>query len=118
MRRRLNLGEQKAQNKQYQIISSWQHELGNRLPAVLMEFKNLRDFIQEKIEREEIIQASDSIFPILEGEEEEHSDTLQTVLDRIENTLGYSISMIDAAGSIIKADKSRLEIQKININVR
>lgn len=115
LRRRLNLGEQKAQNKQYQIISSWQHELGNRLPAVLMEFKNLRDFIQEKIEREEIIQASDSIFPILEGEEEEHSDTLQTVLDRIENTLGYSISMIDAAGSIIKADKSRLEIQKINI---
>ncbi|MCH2044840.1 MAG: N-6 DNA methylase [Saprospiraceae bacterium] len=115
LRHRLNLGKQKAQNEQYQIISSWQHELGNRLPAVLTEFKNLRDFLYDKIEDEECIREDEPIFPVMEGEDEEHVDKLHTVLERIENILGYSISMIDAAGSIIKADKSRLELSHINL---
>ncbi len=48
LRQDLNLGKQRAQNEQHKIISSLQHELGNRLPTVLTELKNLKDFLKDK----------------------------------------------------------------------
>lgn len=115
LRHRLNLDKQKAQNEQYKIISSIQHELGNRLPAVLTELKNLKDFLQDKIDSQEPIAWDNPIFPTYEEEDLSDIDTLQTIVQRLERMLVYSISTVDATGSIIKADKSRLHLEQTHL---
>jgi len=111
LRHRLNLGKQKAQSEQYKIISSLQHELGNRLPAILTEFKNLKDFICDKAQYGETISLTEPLFPLFEGEDAGNVETLGEILIRIENLLRHTVGTIDNTGNIIKADKSRLNLQ-------
>lgn len=115
LRNDLNLGKQRAQNEQYKIISSLQHELGNRLPAVLTEIKNLKDYLSEKEEEQSPIAFSDPIFPVFEGEDIDDVDKLATIIDRIESILVHSINSLDSTGNIIKADRSKLKLESIKI---
>jgi type I restriction enzyme M protein len=117
LRHRLNLGKQKAQSEQYKIISSLQHELGNRLPAILTEFKNLKDFIHDKTNSQETLSIDEPLFPLFEGEEAGNVETLGEILTRIENLLKHTVATIDNTGDIIKADKSRLNLQPMLIRV-
>lgn len=114
LRHRLNIGKQEARNRQAKIISSLHHELGNRLPAILTEFKNLKDYLKDKALTGEPIDFKEPIFPIFEEEEELEdmgADALGKVIDGIENMLIYTISTIDAAGNIIDADKDRMNLE-------
>lgn len=113
LRNDLNLGKQKAQNEQYKIISSLQHELGNRLPAVLTEFKNLKDFLKEKEQDESSIDFSEPIFPVFEGEDPAGIDQLDTVVERIESILVHCINSLDSTGDIIKADRTKLKLERV-----
>jgi type I restriction enzyme M protein len=115
LRKDLNIGKQRAQNEQYKIISSLQHELGNRLPAVLTEVKNLKDYLKDKEANEESIRFSEPLYPLFEGEDIESVDKLETTLERIESILIHSIKSLDSTGDIIKADRSRLNLEKIKI---
>lgn len=115
LRQRLNLDKQKAQSDQYKIISSIQHELGNRLPAVLTEFKNLKDFLQDKIDSEEPVSWEEPIFPTYDEEDVSDIDSLRAVVQRMERMLVYAISTVDAMGGIIKADKTRLHLERTHI---
>lgn len=115
LRNDLNLGKQKAQNEQYKIISSLQHELGNRLPAVLTEIKNLKDYLKDKEEDATPIQFSEPIFPIFEGEDIESVDKLGAVIERIESILVHAINSLDSTGDIIKADRSKLNLEPTKI---
>ncbi|MDC0230954.1 N-6 DNA methylase [Aureispira] len=115
LRHDLNLGKQKAQSEQYKIISSLQHELGNRLPAVLTEFKNLKDYLLEKETEQQPINFSDPIFAAFEGEDIDSVDKLETILERMESILIHSINSIDSTGDIIKADRSKLKFEEIKI---
>lgn len=113
----LNIGRQKAQNEQYKIISSLQHELGNQLPAVLTEFKNLKDYLRDKAEDESNISFYEPIYPVFEGEDVEDIDKLHNVLERIESILIHSINTLDATSNIIQADSSKLNLERTNIKV-
>lgn len=113
LRSRLNLDKQTAQNRQMRIISSLQHELGNRLPAILTELKNIKDFLGDKIEEQTPLSWSDSIYPLFEGEEAEEEDQLGKVVRKIEQQLIYTINSIDAASNIISADKERMQLEQL-----
>ena len=115
LRHDLNLGKQKAQSEQYKIISSLQHELGNRLPAVLTEFKNLKDYLLEKQIAQKPINFSDPIFAAFEGEDLDSIDKLETILERMESILIHSINSIDSTGDIVKADRSKLKLEYIKV---
>jgi type I restriction enzyme M protein len=115
LRKDLNLGKQEAQNKQHKIISSLQHELGNRLPAVLTEIKNLKDYLKDKEEEASSIDFSEAIFPVFQDEEESNVDNLGTVIDRIEAMLVHSINSLDSTSAIIKADRSKLNLEPVKI---
>jgi type I restriction enzyme M protein len=115
LRNDLNLGKQKAQNEQYKIISSLQHELGNRLPAVLTEIKNLKYHLKDKEEDQTSINFSEPMFPIFEGEDADSIDNLGTLIERIESILVHSINSLDSTGDIIKADRSKLNLERIKI---
>lgn len=115
LRNDLNLGKQKAQNEQYKIISSLQHELGNKLPAVLTEIKNLKDYLKDKESNAEPISFSEPIFPVFEGENADTVDKLGTILDRIESILIHSINSLDSTGDIVKADRSKLKLEHTKI---
>jgi type I restriction enzyme M protein len=115
LRHRLNLGKQEAQNRQARIISSLHHELGNRLPALLTEFKNLKDYLVDKSDLQEPISLDEPIFPIFEGEDPKalENEQLGKVIKRLENILVQAISTIDAAGNIISADKGKMHLEYI-----
>lgn len=116
MRHRLNVGKQKAQNEQYRIISSLQHELGNRLPAILTEFKNLKDFIYDKVDSGEPMRLEEPIFPMFDDEDDLVGvDTVAHILQRVEALLRNTIGTLDATGSIIKADKSHLHLEFVHV---
>ncbi|BDS11699.1 N-6 DNA methylase [Aureispira anguillae] len=115
LRNDLNLGKQRAQNEQYKIISSLQHELGNRLPAVLTEIKNLKDYLKDKEEEGSPILFSEPIFPLFEEEDLDSVDNLGTVIERIESILVHSINSLDSTGDIIKADRSKLNLESTKI---
>ena len=117
LRHRLNLDKQEAQTKQSKIISSLQHELGNRLPAILNEFKNLRDYLRDKADYAEQIDMKEPIFPVFEDEmlNDSGADNLGQVLQRIESMLIHSINSIDATGHIIRAEKERMKLQYVEI---
>lgn len=116
LRQKLNLDKQRAQSDQNKIFSSLQHELGNRLPAILTEFKNLKDYVMDKIYMQTPLSLDEPLFPIFEGEElDDTHDTLGDAMHRIELLLRHTISTLDATSSIIKADKSRLELQYTNV---
>jgi len=112
----LNLGRQKAQDEQYKIISSLQHELGNRLPTILTEFKNLTDYLQEKVETKENISFSEPIYPLFEEEDPNDIDTLGQVIERITQTLTHSINTLDSTSDIIKADRGKMNLEQVSIN--
>lgn len=115
LRHRLNLGKQEAQNRQAKLISSLHHELGNRLPALLTEFKNVKDYLEEKSENKESIDLEEPIFPIFEGEDPKvlENEQLGKVLSRFEKILVHTISTIDAAGNIISADKGKMHLEYV-----
>lgn len=115
LRNDLNLGKQRAQSEQYKIISSLQHELGNRLPAVLTEMKNLKDYLSDKTEEQSPIAFSDPIFPVFEGEDIDDVDKLSTVMERMESILVHCIKSLDSTGDIIKADRSKLLLEPTNV---
>jgi type I restriction enzyme M protein len=116
LRQRLNLDKQEAQNKQSRIISSLHHELGNRLPAILNEFKNLRDYLKDKDDSNEKIDLNEAIFPSFEEEiEDSGADKLGDVLQRIESMLVQSISAIDATGNIVNAERERMNLEYIDL---
>lgn len=116
LRNRLNLDKQEAQNKQSRIISSLHHELGNSLPAMLNEFKNLRDYLKDKAAGAESVNLDEPIFPTFEDEmEDEGADKLGLVLQRIENMLIQSISALDATGNIISAEKERMNLEYVDL---
>ncbi|WP_052593063.1 N-6 DNA methylase [Aureispira sp. CCB-QB1] len=115
LRNDLNLGKQRAQNEQYKIISSLQHELGNRLPAVLTEIKNLKYFLKDKEEDQTPINFSEPMFPVFEDEDIDTVDTLATTIERIESILIHSINSLDSTGDIIKADRSKLNLERTKI---
>ena len=116
LRQKLNLDKQRAQSDQNKIFSSLQHELGNRLPAILTEFKNLKDYVFDKIQSQTPLSLNEPLFPIFEEEEmDDNQDTLGASMQRIELLLRHTISTLDATSSIIKADKSRLELQYTNV---
>ncbi len=115
LRQDLNLGKQKAQSEQYKIISSLQHELGNKLPAVLTEFKNLKDYLKDKHSEQSPVNFKEPVFPVFEGEDISNIDNLHTILDRIESILIHSINSIDSTGDIIKADRSKLNLKLVKV---
>lgn len=120
LRHRLNVDKQKAQSEQNRIFSSLQHELGNRLPAILTEFKNLKDYILDKIEAQTPLSLDEPLFPLFEDEEDYgyiEQDTLAQAMKRIELLLRHTISTLDATSSIIKADKSHLQLQLTNMKM-
>lgn len=117
LRNTLNLDKRDAQSRQNKIISSIHHELGNRIPAVLNEFKNLRDYIIDKSNSEETINLKDSIFPILGNEIESEKDNLSSVLKRLENNLVNAIESLNSTGQIIRAERDKMQLDSINLGL-
>ncbi len=106
-------GKLKAYADQMRIISSIQHELGNKLPAVLTEFKNLRFYLDELSAKNEVYHTELSLYePDMSDEE---VDSFGDVLNRIEAILTHSIHSIDATSDIIKADRSKMSIERVDL---
>ncbi len=122
LRQRLNMDKQRAQSEQNRIFSSLQHELGNRLPAILTEFKNLKDYILDKVDSQEPLQLDDPLFPPMYDEDNQiyamdnaEKDTLQLSMQRVELLLRHVLSTLDATSSIIKADKTLLQLRRVDM---
>jgi type I restriction enzyme M protein len=91
--------------------------LGNKLPAILNDFKNLKDFILDKANNGEILQMNESIVPFFEEfEEANEKDSLSSMLERLETLIVHAITSVDATGSIVKADKDSMKPEKLDLN--
>ena len=93
--------------EQLNIFSSMQHELGNKLPALKNDLRDISDYLSFKNDNKNSGLLSDLIRVPLEGETVAEIDTVGEILQRMENKLTYSIETIDNLGSIIKSDPSK-----------
>lgn len=100
---------------QITIISSIQHELGNKLPALKNTIDDLKYFILQTTNTSGDLLMESRIRPTFPGENEKDIDTVKSVFDRIENILNYTISMVDDAGGIINSDPSKFKPQKVKL---
>ncbi len=100
---------------QIAIISSIQHELGNKLPALKNTIDDLKIFIQNIGNKYGDLLMNSKIRPVLAGEEENEVDSVKNIFERAEKILNYTISMVDDAGGIINSDPSRFKPQKIKL---
>ena len=115
LRQKLNLDKQQAQSEQHKIISSLQHELGNRLPALLGEFRILKDYLSDKIEAQEPLNWQDPVLPLFEDEDPQSIDQLGTIIQRMEALIRYGLGAIDATSDIIRADRSKMQLAEVNL---
>ena len=111
------LAKQKAAalSDQITIISSIQHELGNKLPALKNSIDDLKTFIQYAGNLDSAFSMESKIRPVLLGENQNEIDSLKNVFERVESILNYTISMVDDAGGIINSDPSRFKPQKTKL---
>jgi len=104
-----------AVSEQITIISSIQHELGNKLPALKNTIDDLKTFIHHAGRKDPSFSMDTRIRPVLPGEDPSEIDSLKNVFDRVESILNYTISMVDDAGGIINSGPSRFKPQKVKL---
>jgi hypothetical protein len=91
--------------QQINIISSIQHELGNKLPIA----KNTLSDLRGSLKRLSSFEINRKIRDRLPGEPESAIDTFGDLLNRLESNLFYSISIVDNIRGVLKADPSRFQ---------
>ncbi len=100
---------------QIAIISSIQHELGNKLPALKNTIDDLKAFAIQAEKNAAVFSIDAKIRPVLPGEDEKEVDSIKNIFDRIDSILNYTISMVDDAGGIITSDPSKFKPQKARL---
>jgi type I restriction enzyme M protein len=106
----------KVASEQVNIISSIQHELGNKLPALKNTLDDLKRFFKYYSNKNASFSIDTKIRDILPGENPDEIDSVKDILDRSEKILNYTISMVDDAGGIINSDPSRFNPQRTNLS--
>ena len=111
------LQKQKAEavSDQIAIISSIQHELGNKLPALKNTIDDLKAYAIQAEKNAAVFSIDAKIRPVLSGEDEKEVDSIKNIFDRIDSILNYTISMVDDAGGIITSDPSKFKPQKARL---
>ncbi|NCU04817.1 MAG: N-6 DNA methylase [Chitinophagaceae bacterium] len=104
-----------AITEQIAIISSIQHELGNKLPALKNSLDDLKDYFHANAATKNGFSIQSKIRPVLPGENPEEVDSIEDLFKRVENILTYTITMVDDAGGIINSDPSRFKPQKTEL---
>ncbi|CAN5455880.1 hypothetical protein BH11BAC3_BH11BAC3_07430 [soil metagenome] len=101
-----------AINEQITIISSIQHELGNKLPALKNTIDDLKFFFTHQTAGNDTLSLDTKIRSILPGEDIAEVDSVNDIFKRVDNILNYTISMVDDAGGLINSDPSKFKPQK------
>ena len=101
-----------AINDQITIISSIQHELGNKLPALKNTIDDLKSFFLHQSDQNSTLSLNAKIRPVLPGEDIAEVDSVGDIFKRVDNIMNYTISMVDDAGGIINSDPSKFKPQK------
>lgn len=98
-------------NQQAKALSYVQHELGNKLPAVQNDFSYLKKVL---------IESSSPSFNLktkvrlpLPGEDPATIDDVSDILNRIEESLNYSIHSLKNAGSIISTNQTEMKLENV-----
>lgn len=97
--------------QQINIISSIQHELGNKLPIA----KNTLRDLKAAFEKIPSFNLDQKIRHRLPGESEANIDTFSDLLKRLESNLFYAISIVDNIRGVLKADPTRFQPAKVNL---
>jgi len=101
-----------AISDQITIISSIQHELGNKLPALKNTIDDLKNFFIYQSKTNNTLSLNAKIRPLFPGENIEEVDSIDDIFKRVDTILNYTISMVDDAGGIINSDPSKFKPQK------
>ena len=104
-----------AISDQITIISSIQHELGNKLPALKNTIDDLKHFFIHQSKENNSLSLDTKIRPVFPGEDLEEVDSIKDIFARVDNILNYTISMVDDAGGIITSDPSKFKPQKTTL---
>lgn len=104
-----------AASDQIATISSIQHELGNKLPSLKHTIDDLKRFFLSCETNSISFSMETKIRPVLPGETMAEVDSVNSLFERAEKILSYTISMVDDAGGIITSDPSRFKPQKIDL---
>lgn len=105
------LSLQESIKQQVQIFKSVKHEIGNKLPALQLDFNSIKHLIEQKTIEGSGAKLTDKIrwFP---GEDLYDIDTLEIILNRNLKRIEYSINIVGQMESIVNADLSRFAPQK------
>lgn len=103
-----------ASQKQYQLLSSLQHELGNKLPAIYNQFYSLKDYLH-KLDSTGKISLQDSIYDEeLQVEFGIESPKVEGLIGSIEKLIRQTVETLEATNSIIRADISHMQIEVLS----
>lgn len=104
-----------AYQQQMNIISSIQHELGNKLPIAKNTLGDLKTALHQLEQKQTGFSLQQKIRNRLPGEPENQVDSFADLLHRLESGLFYSISIVDNIRGVIKADPSAFSPQLISL---
>lgn len=102
---------EQSYQQQINIISSIQHELGNKLPIA----KNTLSDLKAAFEKIPSFDLDQKIRQRLPGESEASIDSFADLHKRLESNLFYAISIVDNIRGVLKADPTRFEPVKVNL---
>jgi signal transduction histidine kinase len=105
----------KSTQQQKNIIDGIQHELGNKIPAIINNFNDLKTFLTN-FPKSDYFSTSLKIRDPFPSEPLNSVDTINDVIRKIEQGLNYSILMIENMSSIITTDSASFNPSKGDIN--
>lgn len=102
-------------NSQILIFSNINHELGNKLPQIKIDVDSLYDYLKSK-ESDSLNLLNEPIQKPLSIEDSLNIEKVGEIIYRMDNSLKYSINVINSMGMIIKLGPNNLKKEIININ--
>lgn len=111
----IKLDRNKSLSEQIKIYSAIQHELGNKIPALANDLRDMSDYFLLKSTNEKRDLLLDVIRNPLPGEHINEIDTVKKLLDKMNNKISYSINIIDNLGAIITSDPSKFKPESVSL---
>ncbi len=102
-------------NSQILIFTNINHELGNKLPQMKIDVDTLHEYLKSK-ESDSINLLNEPVQIPLSIEDSSSIEKVQELITRMDNTLRYSIGVINSMGMIIKLGPNNLKKEFLNLN--
>ena len=111
---KLRENEVESINSQILIFTNINHELGNKLPQIKIDVDTLYEYLKSK-EFDSLNLLNEPVQKPLSIEDSTNIEKVEELLKRMDNSLKYSINVINSMGMIIKLGPNNLKKEVLNI---